>query len=152
MNLKASTLAEMMVVMIISGIIIGLLFDGVNIFRKYSNVITTHFLASNKLLTTSNHLTSLIENSDSLKQEQEQEIIIYRKGAIFSEIRLSDSLLIICNDTLSLKVTEIEVKTSLRADTLKVKTNDKTLYFTTRERPEVEVIKQIEQKEYETTK
>lgn len=150
MNLKASTLAEMMVVMIISGIIIGLLFDGVNIFRKYSNIITTHFLASNKLLTTSSHLTSLIENSDSLKQEQE--IIIYRKGAIFSEIRLSDSLLIINNDTLPLKVNEIEVKPSLRTDTLKVKTNDRTLYFATRERPEIAVIKQIEEKEYETTK
>lgn len=146
---KASTLPELMVVMIVAGVVIGLLFDGVELFRRYSGQIAGFLTQNSELLTVTNWLTVITESSDSLRQEDD--VKVYRKGAVQTTISISDSLLVIGNDTLPIKVTVIEVKENPNADTLRIETEQRTLYFTTRRKPDTEVMKQIEAKENEVT-
>lgn len=146
---KASTLPELMVVMIVAGVVIGLLFDGVELFRRYSGQIAGSLTQNSELLTVTNWLTVITESSDSLRQEDD--VKAYRKGAVQTTISISDSLLVIGNDTLPIKVTAIEVKENPNADTLRIETEQQTLYFTTRRKPDTEVMKQIEAKENEVT-
>ncbi|MEG0499686.1 MAG: hypothetical protein RR550_01015 [Rikenellaceae bacterium] len=132
--------------MIIAGIVIGLLFDGVELFRRYSNQITGHLMQSNTLLITTNWLTAITESCDSIRQEQD--VKMYRKGAVHTTITLSDSLLTINNDTLPIKISTL----SVRVDTLVIETEQLTLYFPIRRKPETEVMKQIEKEEEEFEK
>lgn len=149
-HIKASTLPELLVVMIISGIVIGLLFDGVELFRRYSNQLVEHLTQSNNLLTVTNWITAITENCDSIRQRQD--VMTYRKGAVHTTISISDSLLLINDEILPIKVTSIGVRENPNADTLIVETEKLSLYFITRRKPETEVIYQIEAKEDEYTK
>lgn len=57
-TLAASTLVEMLIVIIVSGILFIALFDGVNLVRRYTNRLNKTLAAGNSLLVvTSNWIT-----------------------------------------------------------------------------------------------
>ena len=140
MRLKASTMVEMLVVMIISGVVVGLLFEGVDIFRKYSHKITDEIVTSSDLLNSYLSLETIVGRSDSLTNDGEI-VKLHRKGAIIGEIELIESELIINFaeqiDTLPVIVESVAINWGAQTDTLKVETETITLLFQTVRQAEI---------------
>ena len=139
-RLKASTLVEMMIVMIVSGIIVGLIFEGIDIFRRYSHKITDEIVTSSDLLNLYLSLETIVGRSDSLTNDGDI-VQLHRKGAIIGEIELVDSCLIIIFskqiDILPQKVESVGINWGPQTDTLKVETGRLTLQFHTVEQVEI---------------
>jgi Tfp pilus assembly protein PilE len=66
-NYKASTIVELLVVMIIMGIIFTILFDGMNMIKKFSNKITAEFAVTTDMLLKYKFIDNLFVNADSVK-------------------------------------------------------------------------------------
>lgn len=140
MRMKASTIIELLIVMIITGIVIGLTFEGVDIFRRYSRKITNEIVTRNDLLNQYLSLQTIIGKSDSLTLYKEL-VQLHRKGTVFGELSVEDSLLLLhfvnTTDTLPIKVVSLDVKAGMQTDTLIVHTKTITLLFNTVEQAEI---------------
>lgn len=140
MRMKASTIIELLIVMIITGIVIGLTFEGVDIFRRYSRKITNEIVTRNDLLNQYLSLQTIIGKSDSLTLHKEL-VQLHRKGTVFGELSVEDSLLLLhfvnTTDTLPIKVVSLDVKAGMQTDTLIVHTKTITLLFNTVEQAEI---------------
>lgn len=134
----------MLVVMIISGIVIGLAFEGVDLFRKYSRKITNEIVKSNDLLNQYLSLNTIIGRSDSLTFDKEV-VRLHRKGSVFGELYVEDSSLLVnlsnTIDTLPIKVASIDVKLGTLTDTLIIEKETITLVFNTIEQAEIATTK-----------
>lgn len=134
----------MLIVMIISGIVIGLAFEGVDLFRKYSRKITNEIVKSNDLLNQYLSLNTIIGRSDSLTFDKEV-VRLHRKGSVFGELYVEDSSLLVnlsnTIDTLPIKVASIDVKLGTLTDTLIIETETITLVFNTIEQAEIATTK-----------
>lgn len=133
-------MVELLVVMIISGIVIGLTFEGVDIFRKYSRKITHEIGSSNDLLNQYLTLNTIVGKSDSLTFNNNT-VLLYRRGSVFGELYVEDSLLLVqfvnTLDTLPIKVKALEVKPGALTDTLIIETETIDLIFNTTEQAEI---------------
>lgn len=134
----------MLVVMIISGIVVGLAFEGVDLFRKYSRKITNEIVKSNDLLNQYLSLNTIIGRSDSLTFDKEV-VRLHRKGSVFGELYVEDSSLLVnlsnTIDTLPIKVASIDVKLGTLTDTLIIEKETITLVFNTIEQAEIATTK-----------
>ena len=65
-TLAASTLVEMLIVIIVSGILFIALFDGVNLVRRYTNRLNKTLAAGNSLLDSYQQLDHLFLSCDSV--------------------------------------------------------------------------------------
>lgn len=108
--IRASTLPELMVVTIIGGMIFCLLFDGVDLVRRFSGHLG--IVEQISVYEDFNKLNVLVSNCDSLCGNV-PEIGLYRAGDSFAELRLADSLLILRflqqSDTLGIKIEKLQV-------------------------------------------
>ncbi|WP_148038946.1 hypothetical protein [Proteiniphilum sp. X52] len=86
-RIKASTLVELLLTMIISGIIFLLVFDGVDIIKRFSNIVNNRISANQTVLYSHRFMEHLVENADSIIKRGDQ-LLFYR------ESRVSDSVTI----------------------------------------------------------
>lgn len=139
-------MVEMLVVMIISGIVIGLTFEAVDIFRRYSRKITNEILSGNDLLNNYLSLNTIVGKSDSLTINNHI-VTLHRRGAVFGELYLEDSMLFVAFsntvDTMPLKAKELNVKRGVRTDTLIIETEIVTMLFNTAEQAVIATKKNI---------
>lgn len=75
-SLPAFTMAELLIVMLIGGIVFLMVFEGLNIVRQYSNLINRKLTEKTTLLLGHQTLEILMEQSDSIRK-RDQRIIFY---------------------------------------------------------------------------
>lgn len=135
---------EILIVIIISGIVVGLAFEGVDIFRRYSRKVTYEIVKGNELLNMYLSLNTIISKSDSMAFSNES-VRLYRKGSVFGKLEVNNSKLHLhflnVNDTLPLNVESINVKQGELTDTLLLHTETITLIFYTLEQAGISTTK-----------
>lgn len=92
-SLRASTLTEMLVVMILSGIILLSVFDGLGLFEKLLRRFSGELDRSIARMEGFYRLESLFADADSLCQEEDV-LVFYRAGESGWRIVRQDSLLV----------------------------------------------------------
>lgn len=95
-TLPAFTVAELLIVMLVAGIVFLMAFEGLNIVRKYSNLISRKLMEKSTLLCSHQMLEVLIEQSDSIRKND--------RGVIFYSNALDniESCLIVDSTNISL--------------------------------------------------
>ena len=118
-TLKASTLAELLVVMITASILLLAVTDGLNLFKKYSRSVTEQTLANRSLWDGYCRLESVVHSADSMALLDPRHIELFTEKDTLL-LLLRDSLLLSSrNDqrgTLLLSVTAIELQKSDSGD------------------------------------
>jgi len=98
-SLRASTLAELLVVMVISSIILLLLTDGLHLFGRYTQVITNRVVRNAEIWNSYCRLESLVTSADSLLLTPSGSVEVYNKGRA-GTLSVSDGMLLFLrNDT-----------------------------------------------------
>jgi hypothetical protein len=98
-KLRASTLTELLVVMILSGIVLLSVFDGLSLFEKLFRRFSGELDASMARMEGFYRLESLFDGADSIRREAET-FLFYREGEPWKELSVSDSLLVVSQDDL----------------------------------------------------
>lgn len=88
---QASTLVEMLVVIVVSGVLFLVLFDGVDLVRRYTNRLNRGLSAGNALLDNFQQMDHLFRTSDSVLSV-EGAFHFYRDGERFALGTIQDSL------------------------------------------------------------
>ena len=108
----ASTLVEMLIVIIVSGILFIALFDGVNLVRRYTNRLNKMLAAGNSLLDSYQQLDHLFLSCDSVTASTGI-FCFYKGGERLALVEHRDSLLVCTRsigvDTLFREVEEIRI-------------------------------------------
>lgn len=92
--LKANTLVELLLTMIISGIIFLLVFDGVDIIKKFSNTVNKRISAGQTMLYSHQFMEHLMENADSVLERGDR-LFFYRGGIVTDSVTIGDSFFIL---------------------------------------------------------
>lgn len=79
-RLGGSTLVELLLVMIISGVLFLLLFDSLDIIRRFGDQLTDRINQKSNLLYSHQIMEGLFEHSDSI-QKQDNQLHFYQYGA-----------------------------------------------------------------------
>lgn len=93
-QLKASTLVELLLTMIISGIIFMLVFDGVDMIKKFSRTVNKRIVSSQAMLHSHGVLEYLMENADSVIERNNQ-FLFYRQGIASDTVAIDNSFFIL---------------------------------------------------------
>ena len=108
----ASTLVEILIVIIVSGILFIALFDGVNLVRRYTNRLNKMLAAGNSLLDSYQQLDHLFLSCDSVTASTGI-FCFYKGGERLALVEHRDSLLVCTRsigvDTLFREVEEIRI-------------------------------------------
>jgi len=157
-HIRASTLSEILVVLILVGIIQLSVFDGFSLFQRLLFRIQGKMEQSIEQLDGCYRLESLFMNCDSIRGE-EYRMELYRQGIIRNELRIDDSLLIAVRpetearpDTLLRRIVEYTLVRAIddpeRIDSLQLWNDTTCLRLGVRIRPESEAestVQKIEQ-------
>lgn len=76
---RATTLPELLIVIILSGILFLLAFEGMNIVNKYNLMFKDRLLAKNELFYSHSVLELLMEDTDSIRKSDEENILLFYK-------------------------------------------------------------------------
>ena len=118
-TLPGSTLAEVLVFMIVAGIVFLIIFEGFTLFSKYSSSKYDNIYQRSSFYNAYDNLRTLTSNADSIRLNQDGEIILYSRNDIPIVLQHKDSLLIInhagTTDTLIRNVGYIELTGTRRA-------------------------------------
>lgn len=145
---KGSTLPEMLIVIILSGILFLLLFDGMNIIHKYNLMLSTRLTTKNELFYSHSILELIMEETDSIRMSDgELKLLFYKAGEVKQTMSLSnecfhvlynemqDSLFINnlgwelqYRDENKIEIDSIVVITSVDNDTLKLRYGLSAIY------------------------
>lgn len=88
---KGSTLPELLVVMIISGILFLLLFNGLHIITQYSRILGERLSTKNELFYSHSILEQIIEDTDSIRlNDTEQMLLLYKNGEVKQTLLFND--------------------------------------------------------------
>lgn len=79
---RGTTLPELLIIIILSGILFLLLFEGMNIINKYNRVLRNRLIAKNDLFYSHSTLESIMEDTDSIRKAEEDLLLFYRTGEI----------------------------------------------------------------------
>ncbi len=93
-QLKANTLIELMLTMIISGIIFLLVFEGVEIIKKFSLSVNKRLTDNEKILYSHQFMEHLMENADSVVQ-QDNNLLFFREGFVSDSVSIETSSFIL---------------------------------------------------------
>lgn len=114
-HLKASTLAELLVVMVVTSILLLSVTDGLTLFGRYTRLITEKVTRNGEVWEGYCHLESLVASSDSLALMPSGRIEVYQAG-VAAELSVGDSVLSFSRegkkDTLLCSVAGIDVSAS----------------------------------------
>ena len=97
-TLAASTLVEMLIVIIVSGILFIALFDGVDLVRRYTNRLNKRLSAGNSLLDSYQQLDHLFQSCDSVTASVGT-FCFYKGGERLALVEHRDSLLVCTRST-----------------------------------------------------
>lgn len=92
-RLKANTLVELLLTMVISGIIFLLVFDGVDIIKKFSYTVNKRITANQTVLYSHRFMEHLMENADSVIGRSNK-LLFYRAGIVSDSVTIGDSFFI----------------------------------------------------------
>jgi hypothetical protein len=145
-DIRASTLSEILIVMVLTGIILLSVFDGFSLFQRLLLRIQDKLGQSIERMDNYYRLELLFTGSDSVRGD-EARMELYRQGAIRHQLLIDDSLLIAIHpgtttkpDTLLRQVSEFAVIRNRnfpeRIDSLQVRNDTVMLLLGIRDRPE----------------
>lgn len=80
-KLSGTTIPELLVVMIVSGILFVLVFDGLSIVQRYGKILERKFTEKSTLLYSHQVLEALLEKTDSIRRE-ENHLFLYKSNDI----------------------------------------------------------------------
>ena len=106
-RLRASTLAEVLILMIISGIVFLSVMDGIGLLRRFLDRASLRIAERTDQYAGYFRTADLAGMSDSLLAEDGRSVALYRRGVIDARITLSDSALVV-----------LQAERGERADTL----------------------------------
>ncbi|MDR0896094.1 MAG: hypothetical protein LBN06_12510 [Prevotellaceae bacterium] len=95
-TLKGSTLAELLVVMIVSGILFLLVFDGMDLIHRYNRLLNKRLTEKSHLLYSHQVLESILERSDSLCR-YDHRLWTYNHGTSSESLEVDSACLILHN-------------------------------------------------------
>lgn len=82
-KLRATTLPELLIVIILSGILFIFLFEGMNIVNKYNHMLCNRLLAKNELFYSHSTFEILMEETDSIRTIDEiDSLYFYKNGEV----------------------------------------------------------------------
>lgn len=91
MKYKGSTLPEILIVIILSGILFLLLFDGMNIVNTYNLILRNRLITKNELFYSHSILEFIMEETDSIRLSyDEQTLFFYRAGEVRHTLLLNN--------------------------------------------------------------
>lgn len=106
-RLPASTLVEVLILMIISGIVFLSVMDGIGLLRRFLDRTSLRIAERTDQYAGYFRTADLTGLSDSLLTEDEHSVALYRGGAVHARIALADSALVV-----------LQAERGERADTL----------------------------------
>lgn len=146
-QLRASTLVEIMVVMILTGLVIGSLMEGVDIIRRLTAKVADELGGDSELIDTYTRLDRLVISCDSINEKMQ----LFRQGVVYGSITQSDSAIVVTvlgqADTLPLKVHSIKLFCGDVADSILIDFGTLKLLLETAKRPEAITENQTEKLE-----
>lgn len=93
-RLKASTLVELLITMVVSGIIFLLVFDGVGIIKQFSQSVNKRIEAGQTLLYSHQFMEHLMETADSVVN-RDNILLFYTKGVVSDTLTVGDSFFVL---------------------------------------------------------
>ncbi|MDR1501465.1 MAG: hypothetical protein LBT43_03300 [Prevotella sp.] len=93
-KLKANTLVELLLTMIISGIIFLLVFDGVDIIKRFSYIVNNRISANQRMLYSHQFMEHLVENADSITRRGNK-FLFYRESIVSDSVTIGDTFFIL---------------------------------------------------------
>lgn len=97
-RLMASTLVEVLILMILSGIVFLSVMDGLGLLRRFLDRTSQRIAGHTEQYAGYFRTVDLAEDSDSLFAENERSVALYRRGGIHARLSLADSALIVRQD------------------------------------------------------
>lgn len=94
--LSGSTLIELLIVMIVSGILFLMLFDSLHIVHRFGNALTDKISRKSTLLYSHQLMEALFEKTDSIRKEDDK-LLFYTYGSSQCSLTV-DSLQLILSD------------------------------------------------------
>lgn len=81
---QGTTLPELLIVMILSGILFLLLFDGLNMINKYNRMLSNRLWLKNELLYSHSVFEQLMEDTDSIQGSKDDDklFLFYKNGEV----------------------------------------------------------------------
>ena len=97
-GLPASTLVEVLILMILSGVVFLSVMDGLGLLRRFLDRTAQRIAERTEQYAGYFRTVDLAGDSDSLISEGERTLALYRKGGIHARLSLADSALIVRQD------------------------------------------------------
>ena len=114
--LRASTLTELLVVMVVTSILLLTVTDGLNLFRRYSQIISNRIAYNSEMWDYYCRLEALVSSADSLQLRPSGDVAVYKENDVVS-LSVRDSMLFVSDknvkDTLFRTVAGIDVSTAI---------------------------------------
>ena len=121
-RLPASTLVEVLILMILSGVVFLSVMEGFGLLRRFLDRTSQRIAERTEQYAGYFRTVDLAGDSDSLISESERTLAIYRKGGIHAWLSLADSALIVRqderSDTLLRYVVRLRTVPEARIDTM----------------------------------
>ncbi|MCM1722612.1 hypothetical protein [Bacteroides ovatus] len=88
---KGTTLPEILIVIILSGLLFLILFEGMNIVNRYNSMLKDRLIKKNELFYSHSTLELIMEETDSIRKAKEDDILLfYKAGEIRNTILLKN--------------------------------------------------------------
>lgn len=88
---KGTTLPEILIVIILSGLLFLILFEGMNIVNRYNSMLKDRLIKKNELFYSHSTLELIMEETDSIRKAKEDNILLfYKAGEIRNTILLKN--------------------------------------------------------------
>lgn len=94
-RLTASTLVEVLILMILSGIVFLSVMDGLGLLRRFLDRTSQRIAGHTEQYAGYFRTADLAGQSDSLLAEDARSVALYRRGAVHARIALTDSALVV---------------------------------------------------------
>ena len=94
-RLSASTLIEVLILMILSGIVFLSVMEGFGLLRRFLDRTSQRIAERTEQYAGYFHTADLAGDSDSLLAENEGRLALYRRGTVHARVVLSDSALVV---------------------------------------------------------
>ena len=96
-KLKGTTIVELLVVMIISGIVFLLIFDGLNLIQRYNGMLNTRLKEKSSLLYSHQTIETLINRSDSIRQDN-YNLLLFSEGLNFGTLNIDSTCIVVFSE------------------------------------------------------
>lgn len=101
MTLSGNTMIELLIVMIISGIVFLMAFEGLDIIRKYGALLNRRLTSESTLLYSHQTLEILITESDSIRKNN-QELFFYSDNTVTKRLIVApERSILLCQDSVT---------------------------------------------------